>query len=240
MMPPLIIQRAQELGLRLIAVTDHNTVENAAAVLRAAVGSGIVVLPGMEVQTREEAHILALFDTLEQALDWQAVVYGHLPPLKNRPEVFGAQFVVDETGELVAVCDRLLLTSADLSVEEVVDGVHARDGLAIAAHVDRPSYSLLSNLGFIPPGLRLDAIELSRRVRPRCWLERHQELRAWPLLCSGDAHRLAEMMIATVLTLAEPTVHEIGLALKETAGRHVELALGGSSGDRAQGDTKRF
>jgi hypothetical protein len=214
MIPPLIVRRARELGLNLLAVTDHNTAENAGAVMRAAQGTGIVVLPGMEVQTREEAHILALFDRLEQVLEWQRVVYQHLPPLKNREETFGAQFVVDETGDLLAVNDRLLLTATDLSLERVVAGIRSLGGLAIAAHVDRPSYSVLANLGFIPPDLPLDAIELSQRVEPGAWLAAHPGLERWPVVRSSDAHRLAEMRGGIRLQLSEPTVAGIREALQ--------------------------
>jgi len=90
MIPPLIVRRARELGLGLIAITDHNSAENVDSVQRAARGSGLKVLPGMEVQTSEEVHVLCLFDTLEQVLDWQECVFGSLPPLKNREEVLAA------------------------------------------------------------------------------------------------------------------------------------------------------
>jgi predicted metal-dependent phosphoesterase TrpH len=122
MIPPFIIKRAQDLGLGAIAVTDHNTAENVEAVQRAAAGSGVAVIPGMELQTREEVHIVCLFDRLEQVLAWQETVYAHLPPLTNREEFFGAQFVVDETGDFICMNERLLLTSTSLSVEEAVSG----------------------------------------------------------------------------------------------------------------------
>ena len=91
MIPPLIVKRARELALGIIAITDHNSAENVAAVIEAARGFDLRVLPGMEVQTKEEVHLLCLFDTVEQVTDWQAVVYDHLPPLKNREEVFAQQ-----------------------------------------------------------------------------------------------------------------------------------------------------
>jgi hypothetical protein len=223
MIPPLIIKRARELGLGLLAITDHNSMENAGAVQRAAEGSGIAVLPGMEVQTREEAHVLCLFDTLEQAFAWQETVYLSLPQLKNREEVFGAQFVVDETGDYRYTNERLLLTSTSLSVEEVVAGVQALGGLCIAAHVDRQAYSLLANLGFIPSGLALSALELSRATRPDEAVMRHQELREWPLITSGDAHRLGEMRADTLITCGEPSVRELQLAFRSEDGRKVKL-----------------
>jgi PHP family Zn ribbon phosphoesterase len=223
MIPPLIIERARELGLGAIAITDHNTAENAAAVCKAAEGSGVTVFPGMEVQTREEAHIVCLFDTVAQALTWQEVVYDHLPPLPNREEVFGAQFVVDETGDFVRMNERLLLTSCRLSSEEVVARVRTLGGLPIAAHVDRPGYSLLASLGFIPPGLALAAVEITHRTTPDEMAARHPGLTEWPMVISGDAHRLNEMRASTLVTWRNPCVAELDLALRDVDGRRVKL-----------------
>ncbi len=223
MIPPLIVRRAQELGLGVIAITDHNSAENVQAVCEAAAGSGVSVLAGMEVQTREEIHVICLFDTSEQALAWQEVIYAHLPPLPNRAEVFGAQFVVDRLGDFVRENQRLLLTSTALTIEQVVEGVRALGGLPIAAHVDRPAYSILANLGFIPPGLALAALELTRITAPEEALRRYPSLAGWPLLISGDAHRLNEMCAATLITWAEPSVGELERALKGHEGRRIKL-----------------
>ncbi len=215
MIPPLIVDRARELGLGLLAITDHNSAENVAAVQRAAQESGIVVFAGMEVQTKEEAHVLCLYDTVEQVLDWQALVYASLPPLKNREDVFGAQFVVDETGDYIRTNERLLLTSTALSVEEVVSGVRQRGGLPIAAHVDRPSYSLLASLGFIPPELPLAALEVRALPPPA-------QVQGWPIIMSGDAHRLSEMRASTMVIMGEPSIRELELALRCEEGRKVK------------------
>ena len=219
MIPPLIVRQALALGLGLVAGTDHNTAENAAAVMAAARGTGLAVLPGMEVQTREEAHILCLFDAVEQALGWQEVVYAHLPPLENREEVFGAQYVVDETGEYLYTNRRLLLTATSLSAEEVVAGVARLGGLTIAAHVDRQAYSLVSSLGFIPDGLALAAVELTRADAA---IDRRL-IGNRPVVVSGDAHRLCEMRADTLFRVAEPTISELALALRGEAGRRMRV-----------------
>jgi len=220
MLPPLIVERALDLGLGLLAVTDHNTACNAGAVQRAAQGTGLCVWPGLEVQTREEAHVVCLFEDLEAALDWQARVYAALPPLANRPEVFGAQWMVDHRGDYVRTNERLLLTSTALAVEEVVEGVAALGGVTIAAHVDRPSYSLLASLGFVPEGLDLAALEVSARGvrRPP------PQARGWPLVSSSDAHRLEEMRVGMFLEVAEPTLAELRMALGGRGGRRVLLS----------------
>ena len=161
MIPPLIVRRAQELGLGIIAITDHNCAANVEAVIAAARGTGIVVLPGMEVQTREEVHMLCLFDTLEQSNAWQAQVTAALPDARNREAFFGAQYVVDDTGDYRYTEERLLATSTTMSVEQVVAGANALEGICLPAHIDRPSFSILSNLGFIPPALPISGVEVS-------------------------------------------------------------------------------
>jgi hypothetical protein len=224
MIPPLIVRRAREVGLDLIAITDHHASENIEAVQRAAAGSGLAVLPGMEVQTREEAHIVCLFDTLEQVARWQGVVYDSLPPVPNRPEVLGPQFVVDETGEFVREEERLLLASMGLPVEAVVEKVCELGGLAIAAHVDRPSYSLLGNLGFVPEGLALAGLEISAHGDVAQLIARFPGVADWPLIRSSDAHCLADMGARMTARLAAPTVAELALALRREQGRSVTLA----------------
>jgi 3',5'-nucleoside bisphosphate phosphatase len=219
MIPPLIVRQALALGLGLIAVTDHNTAENVAAVVAAARGTNLAVLPGMEVQTREEAHILCLFDTVDQVLCWQEIVYAHLPDLENREEAFGAQFVVDETGDYVRTNRRLLLTSTALAAEEVVRRVAGLGGLSIAAHVDRRAYSLVASLGFIPPGLALAAVEVTR---PDVTMDERLIGRR-PVIVSGDAHRLAEMRAHTLFRVREPTTPELALAFRGEAGRRVRV-----------------
>ncbi len=221
MMPEFIIERAQELGLNLIAVTDHNSAENAAAVVAAAHGTGIKVLPGMEVQTREEVHMLCLFDTLEQAASWQETVYAHLPPLKNKENVFGAQIVIGADGVPVGYNDRLLATSTFFSVEQVVQHVKGLGGLCIPCHVDRPAYSLIANLGFIPPDLGIRGVEISHLVSPQEARARFPQLAGYSLVASGDAHRLKEIARRTTLKMVEATVAELALALAGEGGRGV-------------------
>ena len=223
MIPPLIVHRALELELGVIAITDHNRAANAEAVVQAAEGTGLTVLPGMEVQTREEVHMLCLFDRLDQIAEWERTVLAALPDLPNAEEVFGAQYVVDATGEHLYTEEGLLSTSTTLSVEDVAIGVNHLEGICLAAHVDRPSYSLLGNLGMVPPGLGIDGLEISCRVPPQKLVQWRRHLGGLGFVISGDAHRLNEMGARTRFTVASPTVAEIGLALKGQGGRCVEL-----------------
>ncbi len=219
MIPPLIVERALALGLGLIAITDHNAAANCESVIKAARGTGLVVLPGMEVQTSEEVHVVCLFDTLEQALTWQGIVFNHLPDLPNPEETFGAQFVVDANGDYIRTETRLLLTSTDLTLGATISRLTALGGLAIPAHVDRMSYSLLSNLGFVPQGLNSPALELFRQTSPDDARARWPQLTRWPLIHGGDAHRLSEICPALRLALAECTLAELALAFSQQRGR---------------------
>ncbi len=214
MIPPLIVRRALELGLDWIAVTDHNAAGNVAAVIAAAEGSGLAVTAGLEVESREEVHLLCLFDAAWQAEAWAATVADHLPRRRNDERHFGAQFIVDASGDYVRTEERLLLASTDLPIEEIARGVAELGGLAIPAHVDRPANSLLINLGFIPPNLAIDGLEISRWTAPADFRRDHPELAGYGLVGSGDAHRLSEMVRRTVAVTREPTVAELRRALK--------------------------
>jgi PHP family Zn ribbon phosphoesterase len=218
MLPEFILERVQQLGLSLIAITDHNSAENMAAMLATAEGTNVTVLPGMEVQTREEVHLLCLFDTLEQVILWQEEVYGHLPPLKNKEDVLGVQVVIHADGDL-GYNERLLLTSTSFSVEEVVQRVHDLNGLCIPAHVDRPAYSIIANLGFIPPDLGIVGVEISHLVSLKEARTRFPQLERYSLVASSDAHRLKDMASRTTFKMAEATVAELALALAGKEGR---------------------
>jgi hypothetical protein len=221
MLPEFIIERAEALGLDIIAVTDHNSSENAAAMIRAAEGTGIVVWPGMEVQSREEVHLLCLFDHLDQALAWQETVYASLPSLKNKPSVFGEQVVLAEDGEPIGYNERLLATSTFLSVEEVVQGVRRLGGLCIPAHVDRPMYSLISNLGFIPSDLAIPGVEVSHLLSVKEARARFPQLARYGLIADSDAHRLDDMRRRTTVKMVHRTVAELAQALAGQGDRGV-------------------
>jgi PHP family Zn ribbon phosphoesterase len=223
MIPPLIVRRARELGLELLAVTDHNSMLNVAAVQEAAAGTGLTALPGMEVMSREEVHLVCLFDTLEQAVAWQGQVLAALPLGENNEEFFGAQYVVDAAGEYVATETRLLSAATALSVEEVVSGVRTLGGIVLAAHVDRPWTSLIANLGFVPPGLAIAGMDLSRNADVQAVEWRLPQTVGWGKVVSGDAHRLDEMIARTMVKIQEPTVAELALALAGRDGRRVEI-----------------
>ena len=224
MIPPLIVRQAQAHGIDLIAVTDHNTSANAGAVIEAAQGSGLVVLPGMELQTQEEVHLLCLFDTLQQAGAWETRVAAVYPDQPNDPEHFGEQYIVDASGEFLRSEPRLLLTSARLSLEEAVQGVTALGGLAIPAHINRPANGLIAQLGLIPP--IFEALEISRHITPTQARQRYPQIGALPLLQSGDVHFLDGFLGATRLALETVSIAEIRMAIRGEGGRSMWVEQG--------------
>jgi len=225
MIPPLIVQEAIERGIDLIAITDHNASANVEAVQRAAQGSGLVVLPGMEVQSREEVHILCLFETLEQLSAWQAEVDAALPDLPNRPDFFGEQLVVDEEGEFIRTEPRLLLTSTRFSIDQVYERVNALGGLVIPAHVERATNGLFPILGLVSASWPVEAFEISRHTTPEKARAKFPALANYPLIQSGDVHMLESFIGSTHFTIETRTLAEIQLALRGQDGRNVKIII---------------
>ena len=223
MLPPLIVMEAIDRGIQVLAITDHNATGNIQAVQAAAEGSGLQIIPGMEVQTREEVHCLCLFDTLEQAFAWQEIVDKKLPDLKNNADYFGDQLLVDQEGDFVAREERLLLTSADLSMEEAWQAVDHLGGLFIPAHVDRKANGLLALLGLIPTDIPLLALEISRHLKPSLAAQTYPSLRGYPLIQDGDAHRLEEISGFNLFTLEEFSMAELRQAFLGNHGRGVKV-----------------
>jgi len=221
MIPPLIVQEALERGIRLIAITDHNATGNIRAVMEAAQGTDLTILPGMELQTHEEVHLLCLFDTIEQAEIWQKVVDSVLPDRSNNPEFFGEQFIVDASGDFIRREERLLIVSAEIGLDEAATRVHALGGFAIPAHVDRKAFSLIANLGLVPPGF--EALEISRHLKPTEAAVRYPQIRGYPLIQSGDVHRLEEFLGVCEFHIEAPTLSEIRMALKNVEERSLFL-----------------
>jgi len=223
MIPPLIVQEALERGIQVLAICDHNASGNIASVQKAAEGTSLTVLPGMELQTKEEVHLICLFDTLDQIAAWQARVDQALPAIANRPQFFGEQYLVDETGDFIANEQRLLVVSADISLDQAVQEVVRLGGLPIPAHVDRRTNGLIANLGFIPPDLQVEALEISRHTTPSDARRKFPQLKDFPLLQNGDAHRLNELLGVNEFLIEAPTIVEIRRALKNLDGRRFRI-----------------
>jgi hypothetical protein len=223
MIPPLIIQEAELKGINLIAVSDHNAIANIEAVMKAAEGSSVTVLPAIELQTREEVHSLCLFDDLEQIQAFYDHIQPTLPKIKNNIEYFGEQFVVDETGDFIRREENLLLTSSSLSLKEAWNTVKQYNGLLIPAHVNRSAFGLLAVLGFIPGDIDIEIVEISRHISPEKARQDFPQLEEYHLIQSGDAHMLENILVLNIFNIKKATVNEIVMAIKGENGRSYEL-----------------
>ena len=194
MTPNNIVGMAFIKQLDAIAVCDHNTAENLPAVKEVADMMGVVLLPGMELTTREEAHMLAYFPDVDSALAFSRLVHEHLPPIPNRPEFFGRQVIMNGQDEEVGEEERLLISALDWSFEECERQIHLHGGLCVPAHINRGSNGVLNALGFLPGGAKYDALEVSDAVAmPPIDMTGYRTLR------SSDAHYLENILEPTFL-----------------------------------------
>ncbi|MHB8996372.1 MAG: PHP domain-containing protein [Armatimonadota bacterium] len=222
MLPPAVLLMAEQRGVTTVGIVDHSSAGNAAAFFEAAEAFEVQVLAGLEIESAEGVHLLALFDNLDAAQTMQEQVWAHLPERENRPEILGPQWLVDEYGEVIGEERRLLATATDLTVEQIADATHESEGLSIAAHIDRRSNGLLPTLGLLPPRLQVDLLELSRHVPVEEACRKWPELVGRPLLHGSDAHYLDDIG-ATVTRVPEELARPSG-PLREW-GRALATAL---------------
>ena len=216
MTPRNIVWTAEEHGVDIIAITDHNACDNVTAALEAAKGTSVTVLPGMEVETSEEIHVIVLFGKMRQLKAWEKLVQLHMSGQMNDEKHFGGQFVVDSEDNFLRKKPEMLLAALSMGIAEVSAKVAELGGICIASHVDRPTYSILSQLGFIPSDVHLDAVEVSRRVNPS---EAHRLLPGigqLPVVANSDAHTIRDFIEGpkTTFYLESPELGEIQQALR--------------------------
>lgn len=196
MTPNNIVNMSILKQLDIIAVTDHNSCENAAAVIEVSKGTNLIVIPGIEVESSEEVHMICLFRNIESALKMQNIIYDNLPNIKNKSEIFGEQILYNSKDEIIGINDRLLITATKLSIDDIIELTNKFDGVSYPAHIDRNSYSILSNLGLIPRDLKINVIEFSKYVYPKNILNEHSYLKKYYPIQSSDAHYLEDIMEA--------------------------------------------
>jgi PHP family Zn ribbon phosphoesterase len=219
MSPKKILAAAQEKQIDILGICDHNSSENSSAIQSAAREMNIHVIPGLEVTSQEEVHVLTLFDDTENALKLQDYVYKNLPG-KNDEEAFGMQVIVNDQEEVLGFSDRLLIGATTLSLEEILKAAHSFGGIAIASHIDRDAFSIIGQLGFIPENLDLDALEISPRIDYEEACERFKS--PYPIIISSDAHYPEDIGKGyTSFLLKNGTAAEIKKALKNEEGRKV-------------------
>jgi PHP family Zn ribbon phosphoesterase len=223
MLPTRIIRRAKAMNLDMIGICDHNSAENVQAVREAGGREGVEVIGGIEMTSREEVHLLALFDTDAGLERVQDVVYDHLPGV-NEVDVFGEQLLVDAEDDITCTSERLLIGATTLSLEDIVQLIHDAGGLAVASHVDREAYSVIGQLGFIPEDLHVDAVEISSRTSMEDARDRFPQVRRFPVIRSSDAHSLEDIgRVYTSFFMEKTTIEEIGKAFLGREGRTLEV-----------------
>ncbi len=217
MTPPAIVCRARETGLDLIAICDHNSARNTHAVIQAASGSPAVIA-GIEITTSEEVHLLGLFPDPDAAQAVARMVESTLPPYAPSRH-FGRPRVLNARGAPSGALDLLLGAASTLPLENAVEIIRRHGGLAVPSHVDRPSFSLLSQLGLFPDGVPFDAVELSPTAVNA---GRAADLipPPFPIIVSSDSHNLDEVGRGrTLFTLAAPDFPSLVANLRENHGR---------------------
>lgn len=221
MSPQGIVQAALNKGLDIIGISDHNSAANAHAVMLAARRTPLLVIPGMEITTAEEVHVLALFPCVETAMKVQRTMYAGLGTSDNEGYV-QEQVLANEDDEVEGFCPHLLVGASLLSLQRILRLVQGEGGLAIAAHIDRQAFGIIGVLGFIPSQLPFDALEVSRHVPLPLAAQSFPMYSQYPFITSSDAHYLKDVgAVHTGLLLQEPTVDEVWAAFQGRDGRRI-------------------
>ena len=188
MTPNNIINMSIVKGLNVISLTDHNSTANLPALIEASHGSGLKVIPGIEVTSKEEVHLLCYFRELSRALKFGTIIYQSLPPIINMPEIFGEQNIYNSNDEIVGVLDKLLINATPFSIGDINNMVKESKGIMIPAHINKMSNSILSILGFIPKDLEVDFVEIySKNPINKKMFEKYK------ILKNSDAHCLTDI-----------------------------------------------
>lgn len=190
MTPNNIVNMAILNGLDVVALTDHNSCKNCPAFLEAAQRGGILAIPGMELCTSEEIHVVCLFATLEQAMSFDQAVYEYVPPIGNDPRIFGEQLILDGQDRQIGCEERMLINASTLPIDGVGPLVERFGGFCFPAHVDKDAYSVLSSLGFIPPECGFTTVEVKNPDRFFAAQENLDKIKGMLVVTDSDAHYL--------------------------------------------------
>lgn len=217
-----IVEAYRRAGISLCAVTDHNSCDNARALMEASEGNP-VVLPGIEAQSAEDIHVVVIFPGLEAALSFQEWLWVEMPPVVNRPEIFGDQLIIDKDNGIIGEQEILLVQGVGYSADEIAAEGRRRGALVILAHVDRPSFSYEAVLGPVPDDFPCHALELSPSVSHEAFAKWRTKYPDRVFIRSSDSHKLSTISKdkCTVMMLRSPSFEEVELALAGREGRSV-------------------
>ncbi|MCG8484196.1 MAG: PHP domain-containing protein [Clostridia bacterium] len=221
MTPNNIVNMSLLKGLDVIAITDHNSVENCAATIKAAENKDIIVIPGMELQTAEDVHLLCFFEKIEQAFELQEMVNEKILKMDNNPSVLGNQHLLNHEDEIIGEKKEMLLISSGLSLNDAISRVKSLDGVPVPAHIDRGHNSLIVNLGFVPENLNVNLLEISQQGNLEQLMKVYKNLRQYHYITNSDAHYLGNISERIRFIEAEnKTVKAVIEALKQGGGLH--------------------
>lgn len=196
MTPGNIVGMALLKGLDVIALTDHNSCKNCPAFMKIAEAYGILAIPGMEINTSEEVHVVCLFPNLNQAMKFDEYVDEKIMKFPNRVDIFGKQEICNEEDEVIGNEPYLLINGVDISFDELWNLVHAYEGIMIPAHIDKDSNSLLFNLGFVPPDSKFRVAEIKNLEKEKQIIEGNAYLEGCHIVSNSDAHYLQDIQEA--------------------------------------------
>jgi PHP family Zn ribbon phosphoesterase len=224
MTPANIVEKAAKSGLQIIGITDHNSTKNALLVKKLAQKHGVFVLTGAEVTTREEVHCLAFFEFENQLNEFQQFLDKYNTKIPNPAGHVVYQPVVDEHDYILELIPNYLPAALKKGIGDVQKMVEKLNGIFIPAHVDRPSNGLFSQLGFVPPGLKFDAMGISRWTTEKDVRKHYVLGKEITLICNSDAHYLQQIgEIYTLFNMEEISFTEIKLALNQLNSRFVKI-----------------
>lgn len=222
MSPVKIVEATVQKGIDIIGITDHNTTRHCSIISEIAKRHGIFVLQGAEITTKEEVHCLAFFEAKEDIEMFQDFLDENLPDMKNDPLRFGYQVQVDEDETIIYEEEKLLFGALQKSLEEVEFFVHNLGGIFIPAHIDRHKNSIFSQLGFFPPDLKVDALEVSKKTAISDFRTKHPELGKFRMLRGSDAHYLEDIgTCCTYFEMKKISFQEIRMTLAGINGRKI-------------------
>ncbi|EOC99840.1 PHP domain-containing protein [Caldisalinibacter kiritimatiensis] len=192
MTPNNIVNMAYIKELDIISVTDHNSMENVKAIMQLAEQRDLLVIPGMEVTTKEEIHVLCYFKDLSDGLSFQKLIYNGLPDIENQEDIFGKQIVYDTEDKRIGKIKKFLLNRTCYSIEYIYDLVKQYNGVMVPAHIDKKAYSILSVLGFIPKNLEFNTLEITNKCNLK-QLKKLVDLKKYNIIQNSDAHYLKDI-----------------------------------------------
>ncbi len=188
MTPNNIVNMSLIKGLNIISVTDHNSAGNLSAVMEVSAKAGIKAIPGLEVTTKEEVHVLCYFKELISAIEFADIIYDSLPFIKNNPEIFGEQNIYNSTDEITGTLEKLLINATNYTVEDIYSIVKKYNGVMIPAHINKMTNGILGVLGFMPINLKIDFVEIYSKIPINNKIKEK-----YKVLNNSDAHQLIDI-----------------------------------------------